>query len=76
MKIEEAITTNLFYSSVRKHLRNSSENPASFLDDLTMVRQWMTGNMMFVVFDTPWIPFYVFVMFSYGSDIGVILQSS
>ena len=28
-----------------------------------MVRQWLTGAAVFAVFDLPWVPFYVLVMF-------------
>ena len=33
------------------------------MDDLTLVRQWLTGAAVFAVFDLPWVPFYVLVMF-------------
>ena len=28
-----------------------------------MVRQWLTGSAVFAVFDLPWVPVYVFIMF-------------
>lgn len=35
------------------------------VQDLTGLRQFMTGNGLFAFFDAPWIPLYIFVMFAF-----------
>jgi len=35
------------------------------VQDLTGLRQFMTGNGLFAFFDAPWIPLYLFVMFMF-----------
>ena len=51
------------FVSFKERLRNNEKNPGSYLDDLTMVRQWLTGAAVFAVFDLPWVPLYVLIMF-------------
>jgi ATP-binding cassette subfamily C protein EexD len=40
-------------------------NGAQPIQDLTGLRQFMTGNALFAFFDAPWVPLYLFVMFSF-----------
>ena len=40
------------------------------LNDLSSLRQFLTGNGLFAFFDTPWFPIYVFVMFMFHPMFG------
>ena len=57
LKIEKKVNERLFYVGFEERLRRNVDNPASYLDDLTLVRQWLTGAAVFAVFDLPWVPF-------------------
>ena len=63
IKIEEQVNEKLFLVGFRERLNKDVKNPASYLDDLTLFRQWLTGAAIFSVFDLPWVPIYVLVMF-------------
>ena len=41
------------------------------LNDLTQVRQFMTGNGLFAFFDAPWIPIYIAVLFLFHPAFGL-----
>lgn len=63
IKIEENVNEKLFYVGFKDRLIKDIKNPTSYLDDLTIVRQWLTGAAIFSIFDLPWVPIYVSVMF-------------
>ncbi|MAC66481.1 MAG: hypothetical protein CMK54_00480 [Proteobacteria bacterium] len=63
IKIEEKVNERLFLVGFKDRLKKDVKNPTSYLDDLTLVRQWLTGAAVFTVFDLPWVPLYVLVMF-------------
>ena len=63
MNIEKKVNERLFRAAFRNKLITNNDNPASYQDDVTSVRQWFTGNGIFAVFDFPWIPIYLFVMY-------------
>ncbi len=45
---------------------------ASPLSDLHGLRQFLTGNGIFAVFDAPWVPVYLLIMFLFHPMIGLI----
>jgi ATP-binding cassette subfamily C protein EexD len=51
----------------RKAPGRSSSMP---LNDLTQVRQFMTGNGLFAFFDAPWMPIYIIVLFIFHPAFG------
>ena len=40
------------------------------LNDLSSLRQFLTGNGLFAFFDAPWFPIYVFIMFMFHPMFG------
>ena len=48
------------------------KNPSSYLDDLTLFRMWLTGAAVFAVFDLPWVPIYVLIMFVMHPILGYV----
>ncbi|EGH34968.1 Type I secretion system ATPase, PrtD, partial [Pseudomonas syringae pv. japonica str. M301072] len=43
---------------------------AQSLNDLTSLRQFLTGNGLFAFFDAPWLPIYTAVMFMFHPWFG------
>ena len=64
--LSQRIFDNLFELE-RKAPGRSSSMP---LNDLTQVRQFITGNGLFAFFDAPWMPIYIIVLFIFHPAFG------
>lgn len=63
-RLETLLNTRVFNIAYRQTLYSGGQSLSSQpLDDLTSLRQFMTGNGLFAFFDAPWLPFYIAVMF-------------
>jgi ATP-binding cassette subfamily C protein EexD len=69
-KIDNLLSDRIFESIFK--LANKMPGKASSmpLNDLTQIRQFMTGNGLFAFFDTPWMPIYIFVLFLFHPYFG------
>jgi len=69
-KLDSILSQRVFdtlFELANKHPGKASSMP---LNDLTQVRQFMTGNGIFAFFDTPWIPIYVSMLFMFHPVLG------
>ncbi len=63
-RLETMLHHRLFEVAFRQSLYSGGVTAsAQPLDDLTALRQFLTGNGLFAFFDAPWLPFYIIVMF-------------
>ena len=72
VQLEKKVNNRLFQVSFEERLRKQVKNPVSYLDDLTIVRQWITGAAVFAIFDLPWVPVYVLIMFIMHPLLGYV----
>ena len=69
-KLDSLLSQRIFdslFELANKHPGKASSMP---LNDLTSVRQFMTGNGLFAFFDAPWIPIYIAVLFLFHPMFG------
>lgn len=65
-RLDMTLNQKAFEISFKQSLYSGgSMGNAQPLQDLTGLRQFMTGNGLFAFFDAPWIPLYLFVMFMF-----------
>lgn len=70
-RLETLLNERLFQVSYKQSLYSCGQRASSqALDDLTALRQFMTGNGLFAFFDVPWIPVYIGVMFIFHPFFG------
>ncbi len=70
-RLETLLNTRLHDISFKQSLYTGGKKASSQpLDDLTGLRQFLTGNGLFAFFDAPWIPVYIAVMFMFHAWIG------
>jgi ATP-binding cassette subfamily C protein EexD len=70
-KLEVLLNQRLFKIAYKRSLYTGGQQASSQpLDDLTGLRQFLTGNGLFAFFDAPWMPFYVGIMFLFHPLFG------
>ena len=67
LKLNKRVYTAAFEQS----LRLGDSNAGQALQDLTNLRQFLTGNALFAFFDAPWFPIYLLVIFLFHVWLGV-----
>jgi ATP-binding cassette subfamily C exporter for protease/lipase len=72
VKLDQALSQQVFKSSFLSYLNPADTSPARAFSDLTALRQFMTGNGVFAFFDIPWIPIYLAVLFLLHPWLGVL----
>jgi ATP-binding cassette subfamily C exporter for protease/lipase len=63
VRLDELLSKRLFHASYEAYLNPEVSNPSRSFNDLTEVRQFLTGNGIFAFFDAPWAPIYIAVLF-------------
>ena len=70
-RLETLLNERLFQAAYKQSLYTGGQGASSQpLDDLTSLRQFMTGSGLFAFFDVPWMPVYIAVMFIFHQFYG------
>jgi len=70
-KLDQLLAHQVFDASFKQSLYSGGRNnSAQSIQDLTGLRQFMTGNGLFAFFDAPWVPIYLAVMFAFHPFYG------
>src|SRR5690625_742405 len=62
-KLDAHLNRRVYTAAFEQNLKNGRGNASQALNDLTTIRQFVTGNALFAFFDAPWAPIYIFVIF-------------
>jgi ATP-binding cassette subfamily C exporter for protease/lipase len=71
-KFDMMLNTRIFTASFEQNLKKAGGNPAQAINDLTNLRQFLTGSALFAFFDAPWTPIYIAVAFLIHPMLGFI----
>ncbi len=67
MKLNKRVYTAAF----EQNLKQTGGNAGQALQDLTNIRQFLTGNGPFAFFDAPWFPIYIIVIYLFDPMLGL-----
>ncbi len=71
-RFDMLLNQRIFTASFERNLRHAGGNPAQATQDLTNLRQFLTGNALIAFFDIPWTPIYIAVTFMVHPLLGAI----
>ena len=69
-KFDMMLNKRIYTAAFEQNLKQSGGNAGQALNDLTSLRQFLTGNALFAFFDAPWFPIYLFVIFLFEPSLG------
>ena len=72
IKLDRELNTRVFNASFEAYLRRAHQNPTEAFSNLTNVRQFLTGNGIIALFDAPWTPIYILIVFLLHPLLGII----
>jgi len=67
---DRKLSPRIFDAAFSANLKTGKLNAAQPLEDLQQLRQFATGQSLFALFDAPWFPVYVLVMFYFHPLLG------
>lgn len=72
MRLDEVLSTRVFNASFELNLKQLGSGTAKAFNDLVQVRQFLTGNGIFALFDAPWALVYLTVVFFLHPVLGYL----
>ena len=76
-RLDVLLSRQVYKASFRRALDSGGmDASAQSLNDLTGLRQFLSGNGLFAFFDAPWLPIYIAVMFVFHPWFGWVATGS
>jgi ATP-binding cassette subfamily C exporter for protease/lipase len=70
-KLDMQLNKRVYTAAFEHNLRRAGGNAGQALNDLTTIRQFVTGNALFAFFDAPWFPIYLVVIALFDPWLGL-----
>jgi ATP-binding cassette subfamily C exporter for protease/lipase len=70
-RLDMQMNKRVYTAAFEHNLKKGGANAGQALQDLTNIRQFLTGNALFAFFDLPWFPIYLAVIFFFEPSLGV-----
>ena len=69
-QLDMKINKRIYAAAFEQNLKHPGGSAGQALQDLTAIRQFLTGNGLFAFFDAPWFPVYLVVIFLFDPMLG------
>jgi ATP-binding cassette, subfamily C, bacterial exporter for protease/lipase len=70
-RFDMELNKRVYTAAFEQNLKLAGGNAGQALNDLTNIRQFLTGNALFAFFDAPWFPIYLIVIFLFEPTLGL-----
>ncbi len=70
-KIDTKLNERVYTAAFEQNLKRGGFNSGQALNDLTTIRQFVTGPALYAFFDFPWFPIYLLVIFLFNFWLGI-----
>lgn len=70
-KIDEKLNQRTFTAAFEQNIKLKGSNAGQAVQDLTTIRQFVTGSSLYAFFDAPWFPFYLIIIFAFNFWLGL-----
>jgi ATP-binding cassette, subfamily C, bacterial EexD len=70
-KIDADLSSRIFGAMFAMANKYPGKASSQALNDLTQIRQFMTGTPLFAFFDAPWMPIYIAILFMFDVYFGI-----
>lgn len=70
-KLDMQLNQRVYTAAFEQNLKRVGSNAGQALQDLTTVRQFLSGSALFAFFDAPWFPIYLVIIFLIHPYLGV-----
>jgi ATP-binding cassette subfamily C exporter for protease/lipase len=70
-RFDMTLNKRVYTAAFEQNLKQAGANAGQALQDLTSLRQFLTGNALFAFFDAPWFPVYLIVIFMFEPSLGI-----
>ena len=65
------LSEKVYISTFKANLNQKSVNASQFLADLNTLRQFLNSSALFVIFDAPWFPINLLIIFLFNVKVGI-----
>ena len=72
-KLDERLKARVFDAAFQRNLVRPGSNTGQLLGDLTVLRQVLTGPGLLAMFDVPWLPVYLVVIYLFSWQVGTLV---
>jgi len=70
-KIDATLNQRTYTAAFEQNLKQKGGIAGQALNDLSTIRQFVTGSPLFTFFDAPWFPIYLIIIFVFNIWLGV-----
>ena len=70
-QLDMQLNQRVYTAAFEQNLKRAGSNAGQALQDLTAVRQFLSGNALFAFFDAPWFPIYLLIIFLVHPYLGL-----